>query len=98
MVIKNITEDITPSNDWELYSLSETSRRVKMSEVGANIGPQGVDMRSLYRQAGVFSYDPGFANTASCESDITYIDGEKGVLLHRGYSIEQLCEIGRAHV
>lgn len=92
MVIKNITEDITPSNDWELYSLSETSRRVKMSEVGANIGPQGVDMRSLYRQAGVFSYDPGFANTASCESDITYIDGEKGVLLHRGYSIEQLCE------
>jgi citrate synthase len=49
-----------------------------------------VDISSLYRDAGFFTYDPGFMATASCHSAITYIDGEKGVLLYRGYPIEQL--------
>jgi citrate synthase len=56
------------------------------------IGPDVVDIRKLYAQTGAFTYDPGFTSTASCESKITYIDGDKGVLLHRGYPIEQLSE------
>ncbi|MDA7966918.1 citrate synthase [Ruegeria sp.] len=55
-------------------------------------GPDVVDIRKLYGQAGVFTYDPGFTSTASCDSTITYIDGDKGELLHRGYPIDQLAE------
>ena len=55
-------------------------------------GPNVIDIRKLYGQAGVFTYDPGFTSTASCDSTITYIDGEKGELLHRGYPIDQLAE------
>ncbi len=57
-----------------------------------SVGPDVVDVRKLYAQTGAFTYDPGFTSTASCESKITYIDGDAGVLLHRGYSIEQLAE------
>ncbi len=53
-------------------------------------GPDVVDIRKLYGTAGVFTYDPGFTSTASCDSTITFIDGEKGELLHRGYPIDQL--------
>ncbi|MBV7256556.1 citrate synthase [Pacificimonas sp. WHA3] len=56
------------------------------------IGPDVVDIRKLYGQSGRFTYDPGFTSTASCESKLTYIDGEEGILLHRGYSIEDLAE------
>ncbi|MFK0574002.1 citrate synthase [Endozoicomonas sp.] len=55
------------------------------------IGPDVVDVRGL-ASSGLFTYDPGFVSTASCESKITYIDGDKGILLHRGYPIEQLAE------
>lgn len=55
-------------------------------------GPDVIDIRKLYAQAGVFTYDPGFTSTASCDSTITYIDGAKGELLHRGYPIDQLAE------
>ncbi|MBM2577018.1 citrate (Si)-synthase [Jannaschia sp. Os4] len=55
-------------------------------------GPDVVDIRKLYAQAGVFTYDPGFTSTASCDSAITYIDGDAGVLLHRGYPIDQLAQ------
>ena len=55
-------------------------------------GPDVVDVRKLYGEADVFTYDPGFTSTASCESKITYIDGDAGVLLHRGYPIDQLAE------
>ena len=55
-------------------------------------GPDVVDIRKLYGQAGVFTYDPGFTSTASCDSTITFIDGNAGVLLHRGYPIGQLAE------
>ncbi|MDH3401077.1 MAG: citrate synthase [Chromatiales bacterium] len=54
------------------------------------MGPDVVDIGTLYRNHGVFTFDPGFVSTGSCESQITYIDGEKGVLLYRGYPIEQL--------
>jgi citrate synthase len=58
------------------------------------IGPDVVDIGKLYGQSGAFTYDPGFTSTASCESKITYIDGDEGVLLYRGYPIEQLAEYG----
>ena len=57
-----------------------------------SVGPDVVDVRKLYGEADVFTYDPGFTSTASCESKITYIDGDAGVLLHRGYPIDQLAE------
>src|SRR3954471_22051569 len=56
------------------------------------LGPDVLDIRKLYGDADVFTYDPGFTSTASCESQITFIDGDKGVLLHRGYPIAQLAE------
>jgi citrate synthase len=62
--------------------------------LGGSVGPQVIDIRSLYKDTGLFTFDPGFTATASCESSITYIDGDEGVLLHRGYTIEQLAEHG----
>jgi citrate synthase len=56
------------------------------------VGPEVVDIRKLYAQTGRFTYDPGFTSTASCESKITYIDGDEGILLYRGYPIDQLAE------
>src|SRR5215475_11152271 len=55
-------------------------------------GPNVIDIRKLYEAADIFTYDPGFTSTASCESNITFIDGEKGILLYRGYPIDQLAE------
>src|SRR5215217_1911241 len=57
-----------------------------------SIGPDVIDIRKLYADTGMFTYDPGFTSTASCESALTYIDGNEGVLLHRGYPIGQLAE------
>ncbi|MGB4191282.1 MAG: citrate synthase [Rickettsiales bacterium] len=54
------------------------------------VGPSAIDVTKLYRDTGMFTYDPGFMSTASCESKITYIDGENGVLMHRGYLIQDL--------
>lgn len=59
-----------------------------------SVGPSVIDVSSLYGQTGQFTYDPGFTSTASCKSSITFIDGDEGVLLHRGYPIEQLAESG----
>ena len=53
-----------------------------------------IDINSLYQDTGCFTYDPGFTSTASCESKITFIDGDKGILLYRGYPIDQLAEHG----
>jgi citrate synthase len=58
------------------------------------LGPQVIDISKLYGEAGVFTYDPGFTSTASCESKITFIDGDEGVLLYRGYPIDDLAEHG----
>jgi citrate synthase len=57
-----------------------------------SVGPDVIDIRKLYAQTGAFTFDPGFTSTASCESGLTYIDGDEGVLLHRGYAIGQLAE------
>jgi citrate synthase len=60
--------------------------------LSGSIGPEVIDIRSLYGKSGMFTYDPGFLSTASCNSSITYIDGDAGVLLYRGYPIEQLAK------
>jgi citrate synthase len=65
-------------------------KSIEFPVMGGSIGPQVVDIRSLYGKSGMFTYDPGFMSTASCQSRITYIDGDEGVLLYRGYPIEQL--------
>src|SRR5271168_4699756 len=59
-----------------------------------SVGPSVIDIGKLYAQTGMFTYDPGFTSTASTESEITYIDGDEGVLLYRGYPIDQLAEHG----
>src|SRR5450830_1255305 len=71
-------------------SFSNGSPSVDLPVYHGNIGPDVIDIRKLYAQTGMFTYDPGFLSTASCQSAITYIDGDKGELLYRGYPIEQL--------
>jgi citrate synthase len=65
-------------------------KQLELPLLAGAIGPSVLDIRKLYAELGYFTYDPGFTSTASCESRITYIDGEKGVLLHRGYAIGDL--------
>ncbi|HYF22018.1 MAG TPA: citrate synthase [Caulobacteraceae bacterium] len=65
---------------------------ISLPVLKGSTGPDVVDIRKLYGEADVFTYDPGFTSTAACESKITYIDGDKGILLHRGYPIDQLAE------
>src|SRR6202045_1322852 len=60
--------------------------------IEGSIGPKVIDIRKLYAQTGYFTYDPGFMATAACRSSITYIDGDEGVLLYRGYPIKELAE------
>jgi citrate synthase len=74
--------------------LNVGGKTLDMSVKSGTIGPQVIDIAKLYSQTGMFTYDPGFTSTASCESGITYIDGDQGVLLYRGYPIEQLAEHG----
>jgi citrate synthase len=73
-------------------TLTLGDRNFDMDVLSPTDGPDVIDIRKLYGSAGVFTYDPGFTSTAACESAITFIDGEKGVLLHRGYPIGQLAE------
>ena len=65
-------------------------KTIEFPVLSGSIGPTVVDIRTLYGKSGMFTYDPGFLSTASCSSNITYIDGDAGVLLYRGYPIEQL--------
>ncbi len=66
------------------------NREVELDVLHGSVGPSVIDIRKLYGEVGCFTYDPGYGATGSCESAITYIDGEEGVLLHRGYPIEDL--------
>ena len=69
---------------------NKSGERHELPLLQGTMGPGAVDITSLYKNAGIFTYDPGFMATASCHSAITYIDGESGLLLYRGYPIEQL--------
>jgi len=71
---------------------SGTNKSVELPMMNGSVGPKVIDVRKLYAETGHFTYDPGFTSTASCESKITYIDGDAGVLLYRGYPIEELAE------
>ncbi len=73
-------------------SLLINNVQVKMPVRSGSIGPDVIDVGRLYRESGCFTYDPGFTSTANCSSKITYIDGEEGILLYRGYPIEQLAK------
>jgi citrate synthase len=72
--------------------ISIGAKTVELPILTGTTGPDVVDIRKLYGETDVFTFDPGFTSTASCESKITFIDGDKGVLLHRGYPIDQLAE------
>jgi citrate synthase len=76
-------------------TLSIDGKEVDLPIYSPTAGPDVIDIRKLYAQAGVFTYDPGFTSTASCDSTITFIDGDKGELWHRGYPIDQLA--GKSH-
>jgi citrate synthase len=67
-------------------------KRVEMQVRSGTLGPDVLDISTLYKNFGVFTLDPGFVSTASCESSITYIDGDQGILLYRGYPVDQLAE------
>ena len=69
-----------------------TGKSYTLPVLQGTTGPDVLDIRKLYGESGYFTYDPGFTSTGSCESKITYIDGDEGILLHRGYPIEQLAE------
>jgi citrate synthase len=71
-------------------NLNNGSPPIEFPILGGSVGPDVIDIRSLYGKTGMFTYDPGFLSTASCNSTITFIDGDKGELLYRGYPIEQL--------
>ncbi len=72
--------------------LTIDGKSVELPILQGTCGPEALDMRGLYQETGLFSYDPGFTSTASCSSNITYIDGDAGILLYRGYPIEQIVE------
>ncbi len=69
-----------------------TGKNWKFPVLAGTTGPDVIDVRKLYGETGMFTYDPGFTSTGSCESKITYIDGDAGILLHRGYNIAELAE------
>ncbi|MEM1021109.1 MAG: citrate/2-methylcitrate synthase, partial [Pseudomonadota bacterium] len=76
----------------ESATFAINGHNLDMSVMNGSVGPKVIDVRKLYAQTGMFTYDPGFTSTASCESKITYIDGDQGVLLYRGYQIQDLAE------
>ncbi|MGR3433754.1 MAG: citrate synthase, partial [Shimia sp.] len=76
--------------DHRTAKLSFDDKTVELPIYSPTAGPDVIDIRKLYAEGGVFTYDPGFTSTAACDSTITYIDGGAGELLHRGYSIDQL--------
>ena len=75
-------------------SLEVSGKDIELPVYQGSIGPDVIDISHLYNGTGCFTFDPGYTSTASCESKITYIDGEKGILLYRGYPIDQLADNG----
>src|SRR6266496_1974614 len=85
----NNTNIMVPAGTMTLTD-NATGKSVELPVIEGSIGPKVIDVRKLYAQTGYFTYDPGFMATAACRSSITYIDGDEGVLLYRGYPIEEL--------
>ncbi len=80
------------ANETKTATLTIGDKKIDLPMMHPSVGPDVIDIRKLYAQGDVFTYDPGFTSTASCSSTITYIDGDLGELLYRGYPIEQLAE------
>ena len=76
----------------EIAKLTIGDKTFEFPILSGSVGPDVIDIRALYSKTGLFTYDPGFTSTAACDSTITYIDGDKGELMYRGYPIEQLAE------
>ena len=87
-------EDATAAGVRNTVTMTDnrTGQSWEMPVMTGSLGPDVVDVRRFYAETGMFTYDPGFTSTSACESSITFIDGDEGVLLHRGYPIEQLAE------
>ena len=88
----SVAEDYRLKGTTDEASLTIDGAEHRLPLLKGTLGPDVVDITSLYQDSGTFTYDPGFTSTASCESKITYIDGDKGILLYRGYPIDQLAE------
>jgi len=73
-------------------TISDTEQDDSLCILDGTMGPQAIDIQKLYSKYDMLAYDPGFRSTASCKSAITYVDGDNGILLYRGYPIEQLAE------
>ena len=79
------------SNQKKLHLVDpDTGKTIELPVISGTMGPDVIDIRKLYAESGYFTYDPGFTSTASCDSTVTFIDGDKGELCHRGYKIEDL--------
>jgi len=85
-------EVATPAAETFTLTENSTGRTFEVPVIKGTTGPDVIDVRKLYAETGCFTYDPGFTSTGSCESRITYIDGDAGILLYRGYPIEELAE------
>ena len=83
-------EGNTMTDTKKTATLSFDDKTIELPILSPSVGPDVLDIRKLYAQGHVFTYDPGFTSTASCDSTITYIDGDEGILLHRGYDIGDL--------
>ena len=80
------------SENSKTATLTVDGKTVELPIISGSIGPSVIDIRSLYKETGMFTFDPGFTSTGACSSGITFIDGDKGELLYRGYPIDQLAE------
>jgi citrate synthase len=85
-----VMKEVKPSGETVTLTEDSTGKSWKLNVLHGSVGPKVIDIQKLYTDTGYFTYDPGFTSTGSCQSEITFIDGEKGVLLHRGYAIEDL--------
>ena len=93
---KELLKEVTPVEpsviDYAILKLPGVEKEVRLPVIEGTLGPKLIDIKKLYAESGYLTHDPGFMCTSSCMSTITYIDGEKGELLYRGYPIEQLAE------
>jgi citrate synthase len=87
-----MTDDNDKKDQLKPFTLfnNETGQSFEVPVISGNDGPNVLDIRSIYKDTGMFTYDPGFTSTASCDSGITFIDGHKGILRYRGYSVKDL--------
>lgn len=86
-----MSKDSNSANTFTMTN-NATGESYDFPVLSGSTGPDVVDIRKFYAETGHFTYDPGFTSTGSCESDLTFIDGDKGILMHRGYTIEELAE------